>query len=368
MFALLGVSGYAVCSSGRGPNIARRAARQCYADWVNQDVLDPPQAAPVIDCAAYARGTRAAALTVDQIQGALACEDQFVWIGLYEPDQSLLRQVQQQFGLHDLAIEDAINAHQRPKLELYEDSVFIVLRTAQRVASTGRLEFGETHVFLGRNYIITVRHGSIRSHVGVRQRCEATPHLLAQGPGYVLYSLMDFIVDQYLPIVREIEEEVQELEGVVLDDPTASDATARIYLLKRDLVALRRAVSPLADVCNRLLRFDIPHIPADTRPYFRDVYDHIMRLNESIDAQRELLTSALEAHLSLMTVAQNEHMKRITAWAAMIAVPTMIAGIYGMNFEGMPELLWRYGYVFSLVAMVVSCLGLYVGFKRSRWL
>ena len=244
----------------------------------------------------------------------------------------------------------------------------MVLRTAQRVPATGRLEFGETHVFLGRNYIITVRHGSLRSHVGVRQRCEATPHLLAQGPGYVLYALMDFIVDQYLPIVRDIEEEVQELEGVVLDDPTASDATARIYLLKRDLVSLRRAVSPLADVCNRLTRFDIPHIPADTRPYFRDVYDHIVRLNESIDAQRELLTSALEAHLSLMTVAQNEHMKRITAWAAMIAVPTMIAGIYGMNFPNIPELHWTYGYYIVLVAMIVASLGLFVGFKRSKWL
>jgi magnesium transporter len=154
----------------------------------------------------------------------------------------------------------------------------------------------------------------------------------------------------------------------VLDDPTATDATARIYLLKRDLVSLRRAVSPLADVCNRLLRFDIPHIPADTRPYFRDVYDHIIRLNESIDAQRELLTSALEAHLSLMTVAQNEHMKRITAWAAMIAVPTMIAGVYGMNFAHMPELQWRYGYYGALVAMVAACAGLWVGFKRSRWL
>ena len=304
---------------------------------MDREIVDQSQSAPVIDCAAYSRGSRATALTVDQIQSALAIEDQWVWIGLYEPDQALLRQVQQQFGLHDLAIEDAINAHQRPKLELYEDSVFVVLRTAQRVPSTGRLEFGETHVFLGRNYIVTVRHGSLRSHVGVRQRCEATPHLLAQGPGYVLYSLMDFIVDQYLPIVRDIEEEVQELEGVVLDDPTASDATARIYFLKRDLVSLRRAVSPLADVCNRLLRFDIPHIPADTRPYFRDVYDHIVRLNESIDAQRELLTSALEAHLSLMTVAQNEHMKRITAWAAMIAVPTMIAGIYGMNFKACPS-------------------------------
>jgi magnesium transporter len=179
---------------------------------------------------------------------------------------------------------------------------------------------------------------------------------------------MDFIVDQYLPIVQEIEEEVQNLEAIVLDDPTASDATARIYLLKRDLVSLRRAVSPLADVCNRLLRFDIPHIPVDTRPYFRDVYDHIIRLNESIDAQRELLTSALEAHLSLMTVAQNEHMKRITAWAAMIAVPTMIAGVYGMNFKYMPELQWQYGYYFAVISMVVACLGLYAGFKRSRWL
>jgi magnesium transporter len=332
---------------------------------MDREVLEVSQA-PVIDCAAYARGSRGAALSVDQIQAALAQEDQFVWIGLYEPDQSLLRQVQQQFGLHDLAIEDAINAHQRPKLELYDDSVFIVLRTAQRIPS-GRLEFGETHVFLGRNYIVTVRHGSMRSHVGVRHRCEATPHLLSQGPGYVLYSLMDFIVDQYLPIVREIEEEVQEIEGVVLDDPTASDATARIYLLKRDLVSLRRAVSPLADVCNRLLRADVPYIPADTRPYFRDVYDHIVRLNESIDAQRELLTSVLEAHLSLVTVAQNEHMKRITAWAAMLAVPTMIAGIYGMNFD-IPELHWPHGYAMSLAAMLVSCLGLYIGFRRSRWL
>ncbi len=326
------------------------------------------QADPIVDCAAYCGGARRSALTVDQIQPELARDDQFVWIGLYEPEQSLLRQVQQKFGLHDLAIEDAIHAHQRPKIELYEDSVFVVMRTAQRVASTGRLEFGETHVFLGRNYIVTVRHGSLRSHAGVRQRCEATPQLLSQGPGYVLYSLMDFIVDQYLPIVQQIEEEVQNLEEVVLDDPTASDATAKIYLLKRDLVALRRAVSPLADVCNRLLRSDIPHIPADTRPYFRDVYDHIIRLNESIDAQRERLTSALEAHLSLMSVAQNEHMKRITAWAAMIAVPTMIAGIYGMTFESMPELQWRYGYLLSLVVMAVASLGLYIGFKRSRWL
>jgi magnesium transporter len=321
----------------------------------------------VIDCAAYARGGRVANLTIDQIQEELTREQQFVWLGLYEPDQALLRHVQKQFGLHELAIEDAFKAHQRPKLEQYEDSLFVVLRTAQRSAG-GQLEFGETHVFVGRNFVVTVRHGSLRSHIGVRQRCESTPHVLAKGPGYVLYALMDFIVDQYLPLVQQIEEEVEQLEELVLSDPTASEATARIYHLKRDLLALRRAVTPLVEVCNRLMRFDLPHIPEDMRPYFRDVYDHIVRLNETIDAQRELLTTALEAHLSLMSVAQNEHMKRITAWAAMIAVPTMIAGIYGMNFANMPELQWRYGYVASLAAMATACVVLYAGFKKSGWL
>jgi magnesium transporter len=325
------------------------------------------RSAPVIDAAAYVAGVRAADLTIDQIRGALTREDQFVWLGLYEPDQATLRQVQHQCGLHDLAIEDAYEAHQRPKLEVYADSLFVVLRTAQRTAA-GELEFGETHIFLGRNYIVTVRHGSLRSHVGVRQRCETTPDLLAKGPAYVLYALMDFVVDQYLPIVQRLEEQVQELEEVVLDDPLRGDATASTYRLKRDALALRRAVSPLVEVCNRLMRFDLPLIPDETRLYFRDVYDHVLRLNEAIDAQRELLTTALEAHLTLLSVAQSEHMKRITAWAAMIAVPTMIAGIYGMNFANMPELQWQYGYYLSLAVMILACAGLYVGFKRSGWL
>ena len=328
----------------------------------------PPHSAPVIDCAAYCGGARVADLGIEQIRGALTRDDQFVWLGLYEPEEDVLRTVQQQFGLHDLAIEDAYNAHQRPKLELYEDSVFLVLRTAHMPASSRHLEFGETHVFLGRNYLVTVRHGSLRSHIGVRQRCESTPHLLAKGPGYVLYALMDFVVDQYLPVVQQIEEEVEELEEVIFGMTDTGDATSRIYQLKRDLLSLRRAVTPLVEVCNRLMRFDLPHIPEDTRVYFRDVYDHIVRLNETIDAQRELLTTALEAHLSLMSHAQNEHMKRITAWAAMIAVPTMIAGIYGMNFQNMPELDWTYGYHISIVVMVAACVGLYVGFKRSGWL
>jgi magnesium transporter len=330
--------------------------------------VEAPTSAPVIDCAAYCSGARVADLAIDQIRSALTRDDQFVWLGLYEPEQDVLRQVQQQFGLHDLAIEDAYNAHQRPKLELYEDAVFVVLRTAHLAAGPRHLEFGETHIFLGRNYVVTVRHGSLRSHIGVRQRCEATPHLLSKGPGYVLYALMDFVVDQYLPIVQHIEEEVEDLEDVIFGRTDTGDATARIYQLKRDLLALRRTVTPLVEVCNRLMRFDLPHIPEDTRVYFRDVYDHIVRLNETIDAQRELLTTALEAHLSLMSHAQNEHMKRITAWAAMIAVPTMIAGIYGMNFRNMPELSWAYGYHASIVVMITACVGLYVGFKRSGWL
>jgi magnesium transporter len=322
----------------------------------------------VINCAAYAAGIRVADLGVDAIGDALGHPDQFVWLGLFEPDEQLLRQVQRQFHLHDLAIEDAYNAHQRPKLEVYEDSLFVVLRTAQRAGTPPRLEFGETHVFVGRNYVVTVRHGSLRSHVGLRARCECTPQLLAKGPAYVLYALMDFVVDQYSPIVAELEDEVEELEEVILGEQRSGGATERIYRLKRDLLSLRRAISPLVEVCNRLMRFEQPNVPDATRPYFRDVYDHVMRLNETIDVQRELLTTALEAHLSLMSVAQNDHMKRLAAWAAMIAVPTMIAGIYGMNFTNIPELGWRYGYYASLLIMILASTGLYVGFKRSGWL
>jgi len=327
-----------------------------------------PPSSTVIDCAAYCSGVRVADVGIEQIRGALQRDDQFVWLGLYEPEKEILRAVQQQFGLHDLAIEDAYNAHQRPKLELYKDSVFVVLRTAHLSHAPRHLEFGETHIFLGRNYVVTVRHGSMRSHIGVRQRCESTPHLLSKGPGYVLYALMDFVVDQYLPIVQQMEEEIEDLEDAIFGESATGETTARVYQLKRDLLALRRTISPLVEVCNRLMRFDLPHVPEDTRVYFRDVYDHILRLNETIDAQRELLTTALEAHLSIMSHTQNEHMKRITAWAAMIAVPTMIAGIYGMNFKNMPELTWSYGYHASIATMVAACAALYVGFKRSGWL
>ncbi|MDO8793124.1 MAG: magnesium/cobalt transporter CorA [Vicinamibacterales bacterium] len=332
------------------------------------DSADLPNSGPVIACAVYAGGVRVAEVGIDQIRDALAQPDQFVWLGLYEPDEALLRRVQKQLGLHDLAIEDAAAPHVRPKIEVYENSLFVVLRTAHLSERGHRLEFGETHAFVGHNYVVTVRHGSLQSHIGVRQRCEATPQLLAKGPGYVLHAVMDFVVDQYMPIVQQLEEDVQELEETILHRSKGTHATARIYRLRRDALQLRRAVSPLVDVCTRLMRFDVPFIREEARPYFQDVFDHVLRLDEAIDMQRELLTTSLEAHLALMSVEQNEHMKRITAWAAIIAVPTLIAGVYGMNFRNMPELFWKYGYHLSLLSMVLSSVGLYVGFRRSEWL
>jgi magnesium transporter len=322
----------------------------------------------VIDSAAYAQGLRAANVEIADISEEIKHEDRFVWVGLYEPDEKLLREIQEELGLHDLAIEDAHSAHQRPKLEQYDNCLFVVLRTAQLVGEPRHLEFGETHVFVGPRYVVSVRHGSLRSHVGLRARCEASQRLLAKGPGFVLYALMDFVVDQYLPIVETLEEEVVKLEEVIFGEKFIHETTSRIYHLKRELLSIKRAVWPLVDVCNRLMRFDLELVPADTKPYFRDVYDHAVRINEMVDTLRELLATALDANLSLISVSQNKDTKRLAAWAAIIAAPTAIAGIYGMNFQFMPELSWRYGYEAVLGGMAMLCGGLWLGFKRSGWL
>jgi magnesium transporter len=320
----------------------------------------------VVNCAAYAGGRRVADVAIEEISEALRQEDRFVWIGLHEPEEPLLRRVQQEFGLHDLAVEDALRAHQRPKLERYDGALFVVLRTARRTA--GRLEIGETHIFAGPRYVVSVRHGSTLSYAAVRARCEASPSLLAKGPGFVLYALMDFIVDQYFPVVDSLEEDLGRVEAEIFEQTFDRATTTRIYDLKRELLDIKRAISPLIDVSNRLMGFDVELIPADARPYFRDVYDHVVRINEMVDTLRELLTTALEANLSLISVAQNEAMKRLAGWAAIIAVPTMIAGIYGMNFHFMPELQWRWGYPGTMAGMVAACLFLYYRFKRSGWL
>jgi magnesium transporter len=276
--------------------------------------------------------------------------------------------VQQEFGLHDLAIEDALRAHQRPKIEQYGETLFIALRTAQIGRDSRRIEMGETHLFVGPRFVVSVRHGASLSYAEVRARSEAAPHLLAKGPGFVLYAITDFIVDQYFPVVEGLEEQLGELEDDIFQEALSREPAERIYRLKRDLLLLKRAVSPLVDIFNRLMRFDLPLIPEDARPYIRDVYDHAVRINEMVDTLRELSTSALEANLSIVSVTQNESMKKLAAWAAIIAVPTMIAGVYGMNFKVMPELDWWFGYPFAVATMLGACGYLYARFRRAGWL
>jgi magnesium transporter len=320
----------------------------------------------VVACAAYSGGRKTADVPIADVSEALKRRGEFVWIGLYEPDEVLLRQIQEEFGLHELALEDAAKAHQRPKVDEYGESLFVVLRTAQRVA--GELRFGETHVFVGRNYVVSVRHGASLPYTEVRARCEASPQLLAQGPAFVLYAIMDFVVDGYFPIVNDCEERLETLEEAIFDAGGHRGTTERIYDLKRDLVALKRTVLPLIDVCNRLVRFGTELIPEATRPYFRDVYDHVLRINEQVDTLRELLTAALDANLSLVGIRQNEVVKRLAAWAAILAVPTAVAGIYGMNFENMPELRSPYGYPAVMAGMGATCAVLWWRFRRARWL
>lgn len=321
----------------------------------------------VVNCAAYQEGKKIGPVAVENVREILAVEGQFVWIGLHEPDDELLRRVQAEFQLHDLAVEDALRAHQRPKLEEYGDDLFIVVRTAQ-LSAAGNVEFGETHFFVGPRYVVSVRHGASLSYSDVRQRCEHTPALLKKGSSFVLYALMDFIVDNYFPITEDFEERVEELETAVFEQHMSRDTTVRIYEIKRDLVRLKRAIAPLIDVCTRLERFDMALIHQDVRPYFRDVHDHAMRINERIDSMREVLSSVLEANLSLMSVNQNEVMKRLAAWAAILAAPTLLAGIWGMNFEGMPELHLPQAYPGALAMMFALCGFLYWRFKKAGWL
>jgi len=322
----------------------------------------------LVNSVAYADGLRVGDVAIPDISEVLKEPGRFVWVGLHEPDDEMLAEIQQEFSLHDLAVEDAARAHQRPKLERYGDSIFVVLRTAHTDASTSGIDFGETHLFVGANYVVSVRHGGTLPFAEVVARCEANPDLMVKGPVFVLYSIMDFIVDQYFPLVDTYEDKLAELEDNVFQQTLPRETTERIYQLKRDLIEVKRAIAPLVDVCNRLVRGDVPLVPEDSRVYFRDVYDHVIRINEMIDTLRELLSAALEANLSLVSVSQNEAMKRLAGWAAIVAVPTMIAGVYGMNFKFMPELDWYLGYPVALTVMVGTCAFLYYKFKRSGWL
>jgi magnesium transporter len=322
----------------------------------------------IVNSVAYARGRRVCDVAIDQVREVLRQPDTFIWIGLCEPGEELLRRIQQEFGLHDLAVEDAHRAHQRPKIERYGDSLFVVLRTAQMNPATNTVECGETHIFVGARYVVAVRHGASQPYVAVRARVETTPHLLALGPGFVLYALMDFIVDQYFPVIDALEQRLEDLEDAVFGESYSRVTTAQLYRLQRELVEIKRVISPLVEICSRLARFDHEAIPEATHVYFRDVYDHVVHANEMADTLRELLGTTLGANFSLISITQNEVMKRFAGWAAIIAVPTMVAGIYGMNFEHMPELHQPVSYPLMLAGTVAVCAALFYYFRRAGWL
>lgn len=320
----------------------------------------------VVASTAYRAGCRVADVPVTEAGAWAAREGHFVWIGLLEPDEPLLHEVKRQFALHELAVEDALHAHQRPKVELYGDSLFMVLRTARM--ENGRLVLGETHVFAGRGYVVTVRHGASTTYSPVRARCESAPQLLSHGEDFVVYAVMDYVVDCYTPVLDEMAGMVEALEETLLTRPPSMAEIERIHQLRRDLERLRRAASPLLDVCSRLERFDLPMIDPEMRPYYRDVQDHVIRVNEQIGSLREILSFAFETSMVLAASRQNDVTRKLAAWAAILAVPTAIAGLYGMNFEHMPELHWRYGYPAVLAVIAAVCGTLYRRFRRMGWL
>ena len=320
----------------------------------------------IVASSVYANGQRIADIPIEEAGAWAKKPGHVVWIGLLEPGEDLLRRVQEQLGLHPLAIEDASKAHQHPKVEQYGGALFVVARTAQLV--DGHIAFGETHIFVGKGYVVSVRHGASTSYASVRERCETCPTQLGQGEDYILYAILDFIVDNYMPVIEVIQNDVDELEEGVVHRSLNKKEFDRLYKLRRDLLKLRRAVGPVVDVCRRLEHTDALSIDRAMKPLFRDVLDHAKRAQEDIDSLREILAFAFEASMMAGQSQQTEITRKLAAWAAILAVPTAVAGIYGMNFEHMPELKWEYGYYLILGIIISTCGLLYYRFRHYGWL
>jgi magnesium transporter len=323
----------------------------------------------IIDCAHYEGGERQHEGPIEVEEAAKRCGSEpnsFAWVGLKDPTPEELEKVGSAFGLHELALEDAREAHQRPKLEDYGDSLFIVLRTTRYDDAKEEVEFGEIHLFAGPDYVVAVRQGEASELIGVRKRLDTHEDLLEAGPSAVVWAIVDKVVDDYSPVVDGIDNDIAEVEQEIFGQQ--ADATQRIYLLKREVIEFHRAVSPLLAPLESLQHGSQPAVSDDLRRYFRDVHDHAKRVDEQVSGQRELLTSILEANLALLGVQQNEVVRQISAWAAIITVPTFLASVWGMNFEHMPELNEKWAYPAALVLMLVAILGLYRFFKRIEWL
>jgi magnesium transporter len=322
----------------------------------------------IVDCAIYEDGRRLdGKIDLDNAYRKRRRADAFVWIGLYEPTEEEFDSLRREFDLHPLAVEDAIHAHQRPKLEVFDDMVLLVLKTARYVDPTEVVELGELLVFLGHDYVITVRHGEASSLKPVREALEHEPERLRCGPGAVLHAILDRVVDDYTPAIDGLQADIDEVETELFSGERSNPAE-RIYRLLREVLAFRRASAPLIDPIEKLAAGHFTQVGPEIRDYFRDVNDHLIRARDQLDAMHDLLSSSLQANLAQVAVRQNEDMRRISAWIAIIAVPTMLAGIYGMNFEHMPELDWSFGYPLVLGVMLVACTVLYRYFKRAGWL
>jgi magnesium transporter len=321
----------------------------------------------IVDCAVYEDGCRCAGDLVLAEAGEAAQRDgSFVWIGVYEPSEQEFDAVRREFDLHELAVEDAVDAHQRPKVERYGDTLLVVLKTVRYVEDDDDLETGEILMFVNRDFVVTVRHGQSRLH-DVRLEIENRPDLLQYGAGAVLYAIVDRIVDDYEPVVQAVEADIQEVEHDMFS-PERTNPAERIYTMEREVLDLQRAIVPLGPAIDRLARGQYDLIHPELRNYFRDIHDHLLRVSGRIETFRDLLSSALQANLTQAAVRQNADMRKISAWVAILAVPTGVAAIYGMNFTSMPELHWRFGYPLVLVTIVVLCVVLYWRFRRSGWL
>lgn len=320
----------------------------------------------VMKCVAYQRGVSLGEISIEDISEVIKRPDTFIWLGLRELDAALLGKIQEEFGLHDLAVEDALSAHQRPKIEEYGDSLFIVLHTAS--LGDDCVDFGETHFFVGNHFLVTVRHGSTLSHNKIRTRCEASPLQLAKGPGFALYAIMDFIVDNYVPVLEGLQTRFDALESAIFQHHPSLQTMEGLYELKRELLQMQGVILPVIDICNVLMHFHNVDIPKDVRLYFRDIADHIKRIDRAIESMREMLIAAMHVHLTFVTVRQNEVVKRLAGWGAILAIPTMVFSWYGMNFKHMPELEWTYSYPLLVGGVIFASLLLFLRLKRSGWL
>ena len=320
----------------------------------------------LINCVAYENGTKLADVAVEDISEYLKRPDCFVWVALKEAEPVELLQMSEEFGLHELAVEDASSGHQRPKIEEYGDSLFAVVHTVELV--DGELNVGELDVFVGENYVLSARNRSQQGFLGVRARCEREPDLLRQGPAFVLYALMDAVVDRYFPVADALEHELETIEEQIFNKGSERANIQRLYQLKRKVLILKHAVAPLMEATGKLFGGRVPSLCTNTQEYFRDVYDHLYRINTSIDTIRDTISTAIQVNLSMVAIDESEVNKRLAAWAAIFAVATAFAGIWGMNFKSMPELQWEYGYPAAIGIMVCVCSYLYYRFRKSGWL